>query len=143
MRKEMILRNTPPEWNVRALTEADFWDYCDTAKIIVREIPLEQPGCRIVHRGQSHIFLSDQLRGVERLHVMYHELGHHWLHPPRVQFFRGWNKKIELEANTVAACALIPRTMLAHYWPSEIIEEFGYPASLIEFRKSLLTYWEI
>jgi hypothetical protein len=53
------------------------------------------------------------------------------------------NKNIEFEANVIASCALIPRPMLEHYWPSEIAEEYGYPAWLIKFRQTLLEYWEI
>lgn len=143
MRKKLIERNTPPEWNVRVLTEDDFWTYCDAARIVVREVPLEQPGCRLVCDGKSHIFIHDRLRGVDRMYTLWHEMAHAWLHAPRTQFFLGLNKTLELEANAVAACAMIPRTMIAHYWPSEIAEEYGYPEWLIKFRETLLKYWQL
>jgi len=125
------------------LTEVDFWDYCAASRIVVREVQLEQPGYSMVYEGRLHIYIHDQLRGVDRLYTLYHELAHHWLHPPRIQFFLGMDKNIEFEANLVAACALIPKTLLAHHWPSEIAEEFSYPTWLIKYRQTLLEYWDI
>lgn len=57
--------------------------------------------------GQPQIFLSNELRGPNRLFVAFHELAHHWPHPPRIQFFRGWEEAGETEANVVALCAMI------------------------------------
>src|SRR5215831_5301094 len=127
MRRDLVLRNTPPEWNVRVLTQDDFDYYCDRAGIVVSETPLEQPGLYIYKNGQPEIFLNDTLRGPERLFVGFHELAHYWLHPPGVRMFFGWAKQIEIEADIVAAYCLIPKTMLTHYWPSEIAELYGYP----------------
>src|SRR5262249_36092392 len=103
---------------------------------------LEQPGYSIVIKGQKYIFVHDQLRGTDRLFTLYHELAHHWLHPPRPQFFHGLNRHIEFEANVVAACALIPRTRIEHWWESEIAED-GFPERLIKFRQILLKYWGV
>lgn len=91
------------------LTEDDFWQYCQASKIIVREAQLEQPGYSLLCENRPHIFVHAELRGVERLFTLFHELAHNWLHPARPQFFRGADKKIEFEANLVAACALIPK----------------------------------
>lgn len=143
MRKRLIEKNTPPEWNVRVLTEDDFWTYCDERNIDVRPVQLEQPGYSITDPAKPIIFIHDELRGIERLYTLYHELGHHFLHPSRIQFFCGWDQKIEFEANVIAACALVPRTLLTHHWPSEIAELYGYPNWLVTFRQKLLEYWEI
>lgn len=142
MRKKLIERNTPVEWNVRRLTEDDFWTYCDESKIIVRETPLERAGMHFQRNGQNVIFVRQGLRGSDRLFVLYHELAHFWCHPPGIQFFQGYNDRIEREADAVAACALIPRTMLSHYWPTEIAELFGYSPDLIQFRKDIFEFWE-
>ena len=40
MRRSLLLQNTPPEWNVRVLTEDDFYQYCDEGGIIVRDVSL-------------------------------------------------------------------------------------------------------
>jgi Zn-dependent peptidase ImmA (M78 family) len=138
-----LLQNTPPEWNVRVLTEDDFYQYCDEARIVVRDVPLEQPGLSFSRDGNTQIFINDELRGVERLFVGFHELAHYWLHPPGVRMFFGWSKQIELEADIVAACALIPKTALTHYWPSEIAELYGYPHELVARRCEVFDKWKI
>jgi Zn-dependent peptidase ImmA (M78 family) len=143
MRRGLLLRNTPPEWNVRVFTEDDFYWHCDRAGIIVREVSLEQPGLYICRDGPPQIFLDDELRGAERLFVGFHELAHHWLHPPWIQLFRGLEESVETEADVVAACALIPKTILTHYWPSEIAELYGYPPSLVEYRREVFDRWRI
>lgn len=125
------------------LTEADFWTYCDARKIIVRFVQLEQPGYSVIRKVRPKIYLSDELRGEHLLQTMFHEIAHHFLHAPGIQFFCGTNSKIEFEANVVAACALIPKPLLSHHWPSEIAEEYGYSERLIKFRQMLLQYWKI
>lgn len=139
MRRDLILRNTPPGWNVRIFTEADFYKHCDGASIFVREVPLEQPGLYI----HPQIFINDKLRSAEKLFVSFHELAHHWLHPPGVQMFRGWRGRVELEADAVAVCCLIPKTILTHYWPSEIAELYGYPHDLITLRCEVFDRYRI
>lgn len=143
MRHRLLLKNTPPEWNVRVLTEDDFWFYCDHAGVAVIEAPLEKPGLYIYCDGQPQIYLDENLRGAERLFVAFHELAHHWLHPPRIQFFSGMKGVVEDEADIVAACALIPLTVLQHYWPSEIAELYGYPPRLVELRREVFDRWGI
>lgn len=144
MRRKLIKKKTPPEWNIRRLTEVDFWTYCDAAKIIVREATLEQPGYSIVCDGKPHIFVHNELRGAARLFTLFHELAHHWLHPRRIQFFQGTGSEdVEIEANIVATVALVPKTLLIHYAPSELSDLFGYPDWLIEKRQTILEEWGI
>jgi Zn-dependent peptidase ImmA (M78 family) len=143
VRRDLLLHNTPPEWNVRVLTQDDFDYYCDRAGIVVCEMPLERPGLYICRDGQPQIFLSDELRGVNRLFIAFHELAHHWLHPPGVQMFHGLSNQVEYEADVVAACAMIPKTILTHYWPSEIAELYGYPHDLVGLRCEVFDKWKI
>lgn len=143
MRRSLLLRHTPPEWNVRVLTQDDFDYYCDRAGIAVGEVSLEQPGLYICRNGHPQIFISNELRGAGRLFVCFHELAHHWLHPPGVRMFFGLNQQIETEADIVAACALIPKTVLTHYWPSEIADLYGYPHELVTRRCEVFDKWKI
>jgi Zn-dependent peptidase ImmA (M78 family) len=143
VRRSLLLQNTPPEWNVRVLTQDDFDYYCDRAGIIVSETQLEQPGWYVCSHGQPQIFLNDQLRGPERLFVGFHELAHHWLHPPGVRMFYGWARDLEIEADIVAVCCLIPKTVLTHYWPSEIAEIYGYPHDLVGLRCEVFDRYKI
>lgn len=143
MRKKLIERNMPPEWNCRVLTEDDLITFCDQLNVDIIDGPLEQPGCRIPYRGRTQLYLNNRLRGHDRLYVGFHEWGHCAIHPPRIQFFCGLNRSIEFEADAIAACALIPRPLITHYWPEEIAEEYLYPDWMIKFRQTLLKYWEI
>src|SRR5262245_53134421 len=143
MRRGLITTRTPPEWNTRVLTEDDFYQYCNADRIVIRETQLEQPGLYMLCDGLPHIFLNDELRGVEKLFVGFHELAHHWLHPPGVQMFNGWRGRVELEADVVAVCALIPKTILTHYWPSEIVERFSYSHWMMQFRCEVFDRYKI
>jgi len=148
VRRDLLLYNTPPEWNVKVFTQDDFEYYCDRDGIVVKETPLEKPGLYIYRDGQPQIFLNDELRGVQRLFIAFHELAHHWLHPSDVQMFHGMithglSAQVELEANIVAICCLIPKTILTHYWPSEIVELHGYTHDLVNFRCEVFDQWKI
>lgn len=143
MRRGLITSRTPPEWNIRVLTEDDLYQYTDEAGIIIREAQIEDPGFSMMCDGKLHIILNDELRGAERLFVGFHELAHYWLHPPGVQMFYGLARQIELEADIVAACAMIPKTLLPHYWPSEIVELYGYSHGLVRFRCEVFDKWKI
>ena len=143
MRRSLIKR-LPPEWNIRVLTLDDFYSYCDQAGIYLHEDnQLEQPGIFMVYDGQPHIFIDQELRGEDRLFVSFHELGHYWLHPPGIQFFLGWHGRADKEADVVAACALIPLPTLRHFWPSEIVELYGYSSELVELRQAIFDRWGI
>lgn len=143
MRRGLVTSRTPPEWNVRVLTEEDFNRYCSDAGIVISETQLEQPGLYMGCDGHPHIFLNDNLRGPERLFVVFHELAHYWLHPANVGMFLGYSTLIEIEADVVGICALIPKTVLTHYWPSEIAELYNYPHSLVSLRCEVFDRWHI
>ncbi|HKQ74624.1 MAG TPA: ImmA/IrrE family metallo-endopeptidase [Blastocatellia bacterium] len=143
MRRGLIEEKTPPEWNIRVFTEDDFHQYCDAEGIVIREEQVEQPGLYLICDGTPTIFIDDQLRGAERLFVEFHELAHHWLHPPGVRMFFGLGKTIELEADVVAICALIPKTVLIHYWPSEIVDIHGYSHWMVQFRCEVFDRYKI
>ena len=143
MRKRLLERNAPPEWNVKVLTETDFWLFCAADGVVVREAPTELHGFRLKQRDRHVIFINSRLRGAERSFVLWHEWAHHLLHPPGIQFFHGYDSLTETEADAFAACALIPRPLLGHYWPSEIAELYGYPTDLIEFRQDIFDQWKL
>lgn len=143
MRKQLLERNAPPEWNVKVLTETDFWILCASARILVEEVPISRHGFRIERDRYSVIFVNNRLRGAERMFVLWHELAHVFLHPPGIQFFHGYNSQTEDEADTFAVCSMIPRPLLDHYWPSEIAELYGYPPDMVEFRRDIFDRWKL
>lgn len=143
MRKRLLERNAPPEWNVRAFTDSDFWMLCAADGIIVQEAPLERHGFQFKQRNQHVIFINSRLRGAERSFVLWHEYAHYLLHPPGIQFFHGYESQVENEADVFAACAMIPRSLLEHYWPSEIADLYGYPVDLVAYRQDLFERYKL
>lgn len=144
MRRGLLLRNTPPEWNVKVLTEDDFYYYCDLARITVRDMPLDSlPGMYVICDGRPCIFLDEDLRGAERLFIAFHELAHHWLHPGGASCFHGYEDITEEEADAFAICAMIPVTMLPHYHHSEIAELYGYTPEQVRFRREVFDKYKL
>lgn len=148
MRRNLLLQNTPPEWNVRILTQDDFDYYCDQNNIAVRERPLEQAGLYVHGDGQPIIYLNDELRGAERQFVAVHELAHHLLgHPSAAHMYHARDaeedEQFEIEADIVAICWMIPATMLPHYHASEIVDLYGYTREQIEFRREVFDKYKI
>lgn len=134
----------PPEWNVKVLTESDFWTHADALKIRVREVQLEQDGYSEMNPKRRYIYIHDELRGVERLYALWHEMGHHWCHSAHIQFFLGTNPILEAEAEVIAVCALIPRTILPPRFAwSEIQELYGYPQWMLNWRWTVFRKWRI
>lgn len=136
IRKGLLRRRAPAEWNFRALNLGSFYQYCDAAEILVHEVRLEQPGMSF-GGGRPQIFISDELGEVERLFVAFHELAHLWLHRRPIQFFRGWEDVIEVEADVVAACAMIPLPLLDRHGPGH------YPETLFRLRREVFDRWRI
>lgn len=144
MRRLLVIRNTPEEWNKRFLTEADFYRYCDENQIVLHEDrQLAQPGLYLVYDNRAHIFLDERLRGYVRLLVGFHELAHFWMHPVGVKLFQGVNADTEIEADVVATCALIPRPIIEHVSQENICQLYGYPAPLVELRREILERWRL
>jgi len=137
IRKEMLRRRAPAEWNFRALNLDDFYRYCAAADITVYDRRLECPGIYLFAYGRPLIFISDELDEVERLFVGFHELAHHWLHRRPVQFFRGREEVVEVEADVVAACAMIPLALIERRRP------LAYPETLFRLRREVFDRWRI
>lgn len=100
-------------WNQRALDDTDFHKLCQKENIQVVEKVMEVPGIYAVIGGQAFIFINSQLPRLRKLHVMFHELAHYYLHAPPVAFFHvdgatQRQSKEDAEADALAAIALIP-----------------------------------
>ena len=88
-------------------------------------------------RQQPIIFLDEKLRGTDKLFVALHEMGHFWLHEPGYYQFSKTLERAEIEADIVAACGIIPMTLLLSNLPCEIAEECGCSVELVTTRLSL------
>jgi Zn-dependent peptidase ImmA (M78 family) len=136
--KQTLLRLMPDGWNERVFDESDFYRLCHLDGVrVLEDAEMPLPGAYCVYDKIPVIFIARRLRGAERLRVQFHELGHHWLHYPHVQFFLNLNNRLEFEANIVAACALIPFPLLRSHDVWRLEEEYGYSKKLIAFRVML------
>jgi Zn-dependent peptidase ImmA (M78 family) len=128
-------------WNERQFNEEDFYRLCRRYKAKPIEMPLKVPGFYMLCKGKSYIYTDSRLRGFRRLHVAFHELGHHILHAPiastRASFFRlKPNSKDEYEAEIFSAVALIPEPSLRRMLAEEIDDE--YVGDVLNFRLKVL-----
>lgn len=131
-----------PHLNSRELTEFDFYKLCRRERIKLTELPLRENiyGYYTNIKGKAYIVINRNLPKMRWLEVAFHELGHHYLHAPVPQsvFFDSQNllPRQELEAQTLALLALIPKSTL-----KEIEDEpdlvFDYPLHLVEERIKL------
>jgi len=133
----------PERWNLHVFSELDFDSICIKEGIQAFESSMLISGAYCVYDGSPVIFIRRDLPGPEKLFIKFHELAHHWLHFPGVQFFLNTHSKIELEANIVAACALVPRTELLSRSAAEICEEYGYRPELLALRADIYRMWDI
>jgi Zn-dependent peptidase ImmA (M78 family) len=125
-------------YNERVFTDDDFDLICEQCGIYVTEQKIKWHGYFTVCEGTPAIVINKRLRGVDRLVVAFHEVGHYLLHAPGTAFFcNGSVSKSEYEAQRFAAWALIPRPLMEDKTLSEIQEEFGYPTALMRFRQRI------
>lgn len=128
-RKEVTKQNTDeqrtpfnlpiPGWNERPMTSRDFAEVCQREGITVKRHRFAGSirGAHCCLRGRHFIFIDSRLRGLDKLVVEFHELGHYFLHRQKKGLYRRLEDKhctsaqewSEVEANLVALTALVPR----------------------------------
>src|SRR6476620_11565914 len=128
-------------WNERPLTAEDFHRLCRRFRINVVEMPISVRGFYYRVKGRDHIAVDSRLSEVEKLAVMFHELGHFLFHAPETGATASFHHvagltREECEADTFALCALLPRPTLAERSPDELIDE-GYPPAIIRARLAI------
>lgn len=69
-------------FNVRPLSDKDFWRIAKRERIVVKEIPLVVDGYYQKKRGRHFIIINSRLRGMKWLHTAFHELMHYFLDVP-------------------------------------------------------------
>ena len=102
-----------PDWNRKELTEADVYAVCDRFDVRIVEVPLRREGFYFRLLGRDFIAVDSRLKGVQRVRVLFHELGHFLLHVPEsgpTARFHGLapGSRYEREADLVALCAVLP-----------------------------------
>ena len=129
-------------WNKRPFTEDDFYHFCKQENVIVQRDTRGWSGEYFIYRGHPIILLHPMLQSYTFLWVAFHELTHHWLHVPESQFFYGTQTKIDLQADSIATPAIIPKHWLQEPGLFRLFEE-GYPPALLETRKAIFDRYRI
>ena len=132
------IKRTVKAWNVRPLTEDDFWRLCKKNGVLAIEDDSDdmiRQGLYTVVEDVPVIFLHADLRGVERLWTMFHELGHHLLHTPETCFFSEHTyEKAQCEANIFTAIALIPKKVIQQMYLWDLYDVDEFAAKLFQIR---------
>jgi len=129
-------------WNERPLTAADFDRLCRRFRISVVEMPISVRGFYYRVQGRDHIAVDSRLGDLEKLSVMFHELGHFLFHAPETGATASFHHvagmtREECEADVFALCGLLPKAILLSRSPQELIED-GYPPSMVGARFAVL-----
>jgi Zn-dependent peptidase ImmA (M78 family) len=134
-----------PHWNERVHTEKDGDLYCQKRGAIKIETDLiDDLGEYRVQRGHPIILLHSFVTDNYRNWVFLHECGHDLFHSPlSCKFSHHVRRKIEFEANVVAAVALIPVGILRTKTLWEIQDEYLYPRKLILLRKYIWDNYKV
>ena len=125
-------------WNDRPLDEFDLDQLCRRFAVTVLEMPLATDGFYYRVLGQDCIAVNSRLGRVQKLAVLFHELGHFLFHAPEsgpAASFHGVGRRTrkECQADVFALCALIPKLWITSRSVDELIDE-GVTAEMIAAR---------
>lgn len=135
-----------PDWNRRIHFEDDAERVCaDFGVIRIDTDLITDLGEYKIRDGFPVILIQKFISSRYRNLVLHHEIGHFILHPATAARFSDavTKKKIEKEANFVAAVAILPRYILEIKTLAEIADEFNIPHKIILFRKWILDACDI
>lgn len=123
------------DWGEIVLDENQALEFCRRNKIYIVEDSRQKFGKLKYYRDYVFILINPKLGAVMRLWVLWHEIGHFCLHAPvTASFSKSTVRKLDREANYVAAIAMIPLHVILFETPEEIQEQYGYPMELIQIR---------
>lgn len=134
-------------FNVKPLSDKDFWRVVKRERIVVKEIPLIVDGYYQKKRGRHYIIINSRLRGTKWLHTAFHELMHFYLDVPfaneEATLYRRSKKKTkkplrrEETADAFALMAILPFPELEKL-SAEDLEDQTALASLVVARLQVL-----
>lgn len=119
-----------PQFNVEPLTEDLFWKTAKQMRIVVRHELLMVDGYYTRKKGRHIIVIDSRLRGLKRLHTLWHEFFHFLLDVPPgkadITLYRSRaqeRSKQELTVDALALVALIPMVQLEKYRHTDLQED--------------------
>lgn len=140
-----LIKKKLPEWNVKIFNEDDLYDLADDLRLPIIETEVAKAkGEYLIVNDEPLILLKPKLKKSDKIWVLSHEFGHHYLHHPVPhKFSKGLQKRMDREANFFATIALIPTWLVESKTLGEITEEYGYSKDLILIRKEIYEAYKI
>lgn len=141
------VREIFPHFNLRAITEEDFWKAAKKSRIVVRELPLLVDGYYQRKRGRHFILIDKKLTGLRWLHTALHEFCHFLFDEPvndEALYRRGGEDadRREKTADAFALIALLPFPDLVRI-QKEDLSDNAWLANLVRDRIVVLTEYGI
>lgn len=133
-----LIKRYIPDWNLRPRSELDAESFCEEYGIIRHDTDLiTDLGEYRQRQGRPVILLQKYISNRYRNVVLHHEIGHFICHPTIVARFSDevLKRKVEKEANFVAAVSLLPNYIMRTKTLAEIADEFNVPHKTILFRR--------
>jgi hypothetical protein len=127
-------------WNHCVLTFQRFQEAAEEEgiRLLMKEMP-DDLGRFYRVRGARVIELDPGLRGRLRSLVAWHEFGHAVLHEPGSPAVA----RMELEADIVGTCALLPQYLVTTYPAHIIAKRLGYPLEVVWWRIRMFRYFNL
>lgn len=127
-----------PGYNVRPLTFDDFEALCSRDGIVTFCHKMPSRGWYFVMKGTPFIVINKYLSSGHKTFVGYHEYFHHRYHPGGHHYYNtlGLQNKVELQASTMAAIAIIPTEVFEKdiEFGEDIGDKYNIPKYLVDFR---------
>jgi Zn-dependent peptidase ImmA (M78 family) len=139
-----LAQKTIEGWNKRPLSFEDGEMLCHQLGVRLLFENIKSRGEYMPYKKIPFIILRKNLKQKWWAWVLWHEIAHHLLHyPGNYLFSRSTVRKIDFEANFIAAIALLPTAVIQQLTAAEIIAEYGYPEELIRVRKLIYDFYKI
>ena len=132
-------------WNQRVLTIDHFYRATNSLGIAVVESQGDRAGYYCEPYGIPMIAINTNLSKGWRAYktlVAYHELGHALFHLPSHPTAKTDLVRLDLEADLVSYCALLPASLLWEGTPLRIANRLNYPLWIVEQRMELYERFE-
>ena len=127
-----------PDYNRLPLSLFDFESLCAKEKIVSFEHRMPSRGWYFIMGDQPFIVINNGLSKGHKAFVGFHEYFHHRYHPGGQHFYKrlGITDRVELQASTMAAIAIIPTQHLRHDLQEHesIREKYDIPQYLVDLR---------
>jgi Zn-dependent peptidase ImmA (M78 family) len=142
-----IFRKALKGWNKKRFDGKDFDRITKQLGVLVIEDGSEdmvRKGLYTEAKGVPIIFVRPELTGLEKLWVLFHELGHHLLHSPATCYFsESTQHKTEHEASVFAAIALIPQAYVRQMYLWDLYDVDEFAAKLFEIRLEVYEAYKV